>query len=302
MHALFAVIAPLILAAEPIDAKLAQVAPVFHEAAPWRRSAGQERAVVLLHGLRIHPFSSSKVTKAEWHSWQKSDSTLVQALARNADVYAFAYSQNVPVDDIAGARGLPEGIARLKELGYAEIVLVGHSAGGLIARQFVEDQPKAGVTKVIQVCTPNGGSSWGKAVLGVRQNQEAFLTSLTKQCRADVCAKRKDKKIPEHVEFVCVMGHLQVELQGEVGNEDIIVAANVSLRGDGVVSSVRQWTPDLQEQGIPVVPIEAAHFSVMRGKSSAERIARLVRERHPRWRPAEVAAARKRLLGYKDRP
>ena len=50
--------------------------------------------------------------------------------------------------------------------------LVGYSAGALIARYFVEDSPDYGVTKVIQVCAPNGGSGWGKLTAGVRQSQE----------------------------------------------------------------------------------------------------------------------------------
>lgn len=286
----------LVFGSEPIDTRFAQVGPVHRESTPWVRSAEQSRAVVLIHGLKAHPFSSTKVTKAEWHSWQKPDSTLVKALEWDADVYAFAYGQNVAVDEIAGARGLGDGVARLKELGYGEIVLVGHSAGGIVARQFVEDHPKAGVTKVVQVCTPNGGSSWGRASVGVRQNQEAFLTSLTNQRREECCARRKDKKIPEHVEFVCLMGHLQVELQRRIAEEEIVLLAGVNARGDGIVSSARQWTPDLQEQGIPVTPIEAAHFSVMRGKAGADAIARLVREQHLRWQPEQIAAARKKLL------
>ena len=293
----------VLFAPEPIDTKFVQVTPIYRETVPWERTVRQKRAVVLLHGLMAHPFSSGKVVKAEWHSWQRPESTLVKALASESDVYAFAYSQNVAVDDIVGTRGLGDGIARLKELGYAEIVLVGHSAGGIVARQFVEDQPKAGVTKVVQVCTPNGGSSWGKVAFGVRHNQEAFVTSLTKECREECCAKRLDKKIPAQVEFVCLVGRLHVEMKAGVKPEDkVAIRAAAGLQGDGIVTAACQWTVDLQEQGIPMTAMEVAHFSAMRSQASADKIAQLVRERQPRWSPLEVAAARRKLLGEKERP
>ena len=80
-------------------------------------------------------------------TWQKADSPLVKELARNADVFAFAYGQN-PLDTILRHSKLGENIAAIRKLGYSEVILVGHSAGGLIARQFVEDNSQAGVTKV----------------------------------------------------------------------------------------------------------------------------------------------------------
>jgi len=301
MHHLAVLALMLAAPPEPVETKFAQVGPVAREAAPFQRSAERQRAVVLLHGLHIHPFNSSNVAKAAWHGWQKSDSILVKTLAKDSDVFAFAYGQNVAVDDIANDDGLSFGIRELKELGYREIVLVGHSAGGIVARQFVEDKPGAGVTKVIQVCTPNGGSSWGKATIGVRQKQENFLTSLTKDSRQVCLAKRCDKKIPTEVDFICVIGQLQVSA-GKTADAENKDAAGKSLGGDGVVSCVCQWTKDLQEQCIPAVAIDAAHFSAMRSQQSAEKIAQFVRERQIRWDPAEVAAARKKLLGEKERP
>jgi hypothetical protein len=295
----FACLLLLALPPEPVETKFAQVGPVTKDTLPFQRTAERQRAVVLLHGLHIHPFNSGKVAKAEWHGWQKPESILVKTLAKDSDVFAFAYGQNVAVDDIAAADGLGGGIRQLKQLGYSEVVLVGHSAGGIVARQFVEDQPDAGVTKVIQVCTPNGGSSWGKATIGVRQKQEIFLTSLTKDCRQLCLAKRCDKKIPTGVDFVCVIGQLQVSAAKAAEGEGK-VAANKSLGGDGIVSCVCQWTKDLQEQCVPAVAIDAAHFSAMRSQASADKIAQLVRERQIRWDPVEVAAARKKLLGDKE--
>src|SRR3954453_19816632 len=78
------------------------------------RSPGQDRAVVLLHGLGLHPFSREKITKASLRSWQQASSPLVHALAKSADVYAFAYGQVVAVDKVADAAGLARSLRRLK--------------------------------------------------------------------------------------------------------------------------------------------------------------------------------------------
>src|SRR5207244_2414497 len=129
-----------------------------------------------------------------------------------ADVFAFAYSQDVPLETVADGPGLRDGVRRLKALGYREIVLVGHSAGGLVARQFVEDYPGAGVTKVVQVCAPNGGSAWAKARMAVRKKQEAFLASLTRKDRRLSLHERAEKRIPADVEFVCVVARLRLPL------------------------------------------------------------------------------------------
>src|SRR5438132_502338 len=113
----------------------------------------------------------------------------------------------------------------VRQLGYQELILVGHSAGGLIVRQIVEDHADAGVTKVIQVSAPNGGSDLGKDI------QQPFISSLAKQERQACLLKRADKKIPASVEFVCVVS-------GTLGS-DLLVLCNC------------QWTIDLQQQGIP---------------------------------------------------
>jgi len=80
------------------------------------------------------------------------------------------------------------------------------------------------------------------------------------------------------VEFVCVVG------------------TGVWV-GDGVVSSHSQWTPDLQAQGVPAVPVPTDHLSAVRSSVGDETIAELVRTPQPRWSQARVAAARKAILG-----
>jgi pimeloyl-ACP methyl ester carboxylesterase len=288
--------------AVPVETKWAQVAPVVRQSGSFERSPHRHRAVVLVQGLRPHPFSNRNVTKADWHGWQKAGSRLVKALATDADVFAFAYGQNVAVDRIAGADCLGDNVRRLKRLGYAEIVLVGYSAGGLVARHFVEDHPDAGVTKVVQVCAPNGGSGWAEARALLRKGQREFLASLAKHGRQQCLARRAGKKIPESVEFVCVVGHLGLDvsvmasLEVEEGRV-VHLAAAVSAQGDGMVSSGCQWTAELQDQGIPVVPMEIGHFRVMRARAGVETIARLVRDRQPRWNAGQVAEARRKLFG-----
>src|SRR5687767_7087602 len=122
----------VLLAAEPIETRFVQVSPPPQVADSIERSEDQERAVVLIHGLRVHPFSSKGVRRAELQLWQTPGSRLVEVIAADADVYALAYSQNADLASIAAEPAIARHVGRLKELGYAEIVLVGHSAGGLI--------------------------------------------------------------------------------------------------------------------------------------------------------------------------
>jgi pimeloyl-ACP methyl ester carboxylesterase len=266
----------LVVAAPPIETRFVQVAP-----APAARSADKVRAVVLLHGLKPHPFSKENVTKATFHGWQQPDSVLVKQLAKDSDVYCFAYAQNASVDEVAESADLAWAVRRLRERGYREVVLVGHSAGGLIARQFVEDNPDAGVTKVLQVCAPNGGSSWA-SLKAVRSNQMDFLASLTKETRRKALSNRSDRTIPSDVEFACVV-------------------ANALVIGDGLVQTRAQWTEDLQRQGVPAFPLNTTHWFAPHSRQGAELIAELVREPLPRWDARKVAEVRRRIFGSDEK-
>jgi hypothetical protein len=300
---LFTLIAAFLPVPAEVPARFTQVAPVERPVETFKRTPSQRRAVVLIQGLYVHPFSSSKASEAKCHSWQKPDSDLVKSLASEADVFSFAYAQLVEVERVAGITGLAKHVRRLKELGYEEIILIGHSAGGLIARQLVEDDPACGVSKVIQVCPPNGGSSWANHELAVRKPQEPFLESLTKPARQRYLAKRKDKRIPDKVEFVVVMGKLKIELKGvaviplDSGDKGLAFTADASKQGDGVVSCESQWPEDLQKQAIPVVAIARDHFSMMRCDAACTELVQLVRNAQPRWKPDQVEAMRRKLAG-----
>jgi pimeloyl-ACP methyl ester carboxylesterase len=272
-------LAALLLAQPTVETKFAQVAPpaVLSATIP-ARTPGQSRAVILLHGLHLHPINDAGAWHAELSHWEEPTSPLVKALGRDADVFAFGYAQNEAVDVVAQAPALGAYVAQLRRAGYREIVLVGYSAGGLIARYAVEDEPACGVTKVIQVCAPNGGSSWGKFTASVRQSQEPFLLSLSKEARQTAMRRRVDKAIPANVEFVCVVG-------------------TIGHAGDGLVRADCQWTPDLQRQGVPAVVLRTGHLGAMRSKAIAKTLADLVREPQPRWTPGQVELARLKVLG-----
>src|SRR5215813_2898491 len=188
-----------------VESRFEQVLPRPGMASLFPGRVGRQLAVVLIHGLYLHPFSKENAGRPLLRDWQTPKSRLARELARQADVYAFAYAQNVPVDEVARSGRLLESVRFLRSLDYREIVLVGHSAGGLVARQFVEDHPDEGVTKVIHVCTPNGGSSLAKLPASCGA-QRVFLKSLTKQERRKSLAGRRDKHIPPGVDFVCVVG------------------------------------------------------------------------------------------------
>jgi pimeloyl-ACP methyl ester carboxylesterase len=259
-----------------VQTRFVQVAPRFNPEGAWQRTRSRQVAVVLLHGFHVFPFHRDYAVRATFHSWQKPGSKLVEALAPFADVFAFAYSQNVAVDEIAAVPDLAAGVHWLKAFGYTEIVLIGHSAGGLIARQFVEDHPAAGVTKVIQVCAPNTGTNYAQLGPGVQKTQKPFVRSLTKEARARTVQSRGSKPIPAGLQFVCVVGD------------------GVGL-GDGVVANGSQWPADLQRQGVPAVLLRTTHFTVVRSPAEIQRLTELVRTHIPRWAPGQVAVAKKEL-------
>jgi pimeloyl-ACP methyl ester carboxylesterase len=264
--------------AQPVQTKFVQVAPLVKLPGEPVRSPGQERAVVLIHGLWIHPFSKENVERATLRSWQRPDSLLVKRLAADSDVFAFAYGQNDALDEIGDLPDLDASVRRLHRMGYKSVVLVGHSAGGLLARHCAEDHPDAGISKVIQVCAPNTGSWWAH-VHAVRRNQIGFLESLTKEVRSRAADGRADRQIPKETEFACLVG-------------------NGAFGGDCIVSCRSQWPEDLQKQGIPAFPLPTTHWSATRGKKGIEKIAELVREPLPRWSAERVATVRKQI--WKD--
>jgi pimeloyl-ACP methyl ester carboxylesterase len=243
----------------------AQVAPgpIQPPEMDFRRTPGRARAVVLLHGFHVN-FSDYKIRRPQVEQWQQAGSWLVDTLGQSADVYAFRYGQNVAVEQVAHVPALRAGVARLKKLGYREVVLMGHSAGGLVARHFVEDFPDAGVTRVVQVCAPNGGSKWACFAPLAHDTQRAFVTSLSEDARQK--AAQAGKKIPPSVQFICVVGS-----------------------DDWVVSTRNQWTADLREQGITAVVLPVAHETAMYGEANAKRLAELVGSDLTRWNGTEVA-------------
>lgn len=277
MTLLFGLLLAVSVTATPAKTLFVQVAPAARSAAEVKRSPRQERAVVLIHGLHVHPFSHGSVLRAYLHDWQKPGSIIVKRLGQDSDVYSFAYAQDIAVEDVAALPELRDCLAKLRQLEYRSIVLVGHSAGGLLSRHFVEDHPDSGVTKVIQVCSPNGGSSWAewRAVL---PHQSAFLYSLTKEARQVHLRGRADKKVPEGIQFVCVVG-------------------SGAGSGDGLVLVRNQWTEELQKQGIPAYELRTSHWQAVRCRAGADKVAELVVESQPRWTARRVQTVKKALLG-----
>jgi pimeloyl-ACP methyl ester carboxylesterase len=261
---------------DPVETKFQQVHPIARDG--MQRTPGRTRAVLLIHGLSIHPLNKAKIHEPLLHDWQLPGSVLVKALGRDADVFAYAYSQNTSLEKVAESPALANAVAKLRFLGYPEIVLLGHSTGGVVARQFVEDHPRSGVTKVLQVCAPNDGAPLAKLNFTVAKDQEVFLHSLTKRERLVWNELRDDKRIPDNVEFLCVVGA-------------------AGRFGDGMVPCKSQWSVDLQKQGIPAVRLATTHVTVLRSPTTVEKIADLVRESYPRWSQEMIQSHRKSIVG-----
>src|SRR5262249_42871739 len=110
--------------APAVESRFIQVAPV-PEGEKFVRTPGRARAVVLLHGYRFH-LSEQGVARSDFRPWQRPGSLLVRELAADSDVFAFAYGQTACIEDIVKRSGLKEDVAKLRELGYREVVLLGH--------------------------------------------------------------------------------------------------------------------------------------------------------------------------------
>src|SRR6202035_1997284 len=110
---------------EPVETRFVQVHPVPRGGTA--RTPGRTRAILLLHGLGIHPLNKAKVYTPLLHDWQLPGSVLVKALGRDADVFAYAYSQNTRIEKVAETPALALAVGNLRFLGYPEIVLLGHS-------------------------------------------------------------------------------------------------------------------------------------------------------------------------------
>lgn len=281
----------MVSAVIPVQSKFAPLFPASGDGVVWQRSEGQDRAVILLHGFKLHPFSDEQVCKPEWHIWQRPGGELSKMLGRDADVFGFAYGQNASVEQIAHGIALAGYVRQVKGMGYREIVMIGHSTGGVIAREFVEDSAQTGITRVIQVCAPNAGSSLARNTFAVRKIQEPLVRSLSCEARQQCLRDRADRKIPPTVEFVCVVGRLPSEKDGKNDN-----GTDTAPPGDGVVAVDSQWSDDLRQQGIPAVLLPMGHNSVLRTTPGIEKVAELVREKQPRWSPEKVAEQKLRIL------
>jgi pimeloyl-ACP methyl ester carboxylesterase len=252
---------------------LQQPFPGPFSATELTRTKGRQRAVVLLHGLDLRDDGGSPSTP-RFVDWQGSTSPLVKALSRHADVFSISYAQNTAVEEIASFPELREAIAKISSLGYDQLILLGHSAGGLVARHFVEEHPRAGITKVIQVATPNAGTKlagWAVDLLQVPKEQAIFVQSLSPAHRAVVLKSRQDRTIPAAIDFVTV-----------------VTCTSAKANGDNLVSRQCQWSSDLRDQGIPRVCVCGTHLEVMAHDECLDLYCRLVTQSQPRWSASKV--------------
>jgi pimeloyl-ACP methyl ester carboxylesterase len=240
-------------------------------------AARKDRAVILIHGLKLYPLRTQKVEQAVPHDWQEPGSQLVTALSKDADVFAFAFAQTLPVDLVAHAPALRDAVRKFNAAGYREVVVVGHSAGGVVARLFAEHYPD-GLTKVVLVATPHAGTEVANAPVGFPKCQAPFVHSLSPEART--AANRDSKRlIAPRVQVVSVIPKLR------------------GVEADGLLTVGTQWPPLLQQQGIPAVLVHDSHWTILRTPTGVKTVAGLVRDPLVRWTPKEVEVARGVLFG-----
>jgi hypothetical protein len=255
-----------------------QVAPDARQPGWVNVQRSKDRVVLLLPGLKIHPLRPALAGRPDLHSWEEPNSDLVRTLAKDADVFSFGYAQITPLDAVAQSPGLREAVANIRKLGYKEIVLIGHSAGGVIARLFIESYPDCGVTKVITVAAPHSGSELAHLKGGYHKIQATFIQSLAPEARIEAPPRKTDDRI----EMACVICKLK------------------RIDGDGLVNLVSQWPEEFRKLGVPAVLVPGSHFDAMISPVGVKAIAELAREKLVRWSPEEVEQARKVLFRDPD--
>jgi hypothetical protein len=269
------VLAVLACPAANLSTEIWQVAPDCKSRPGWViAERSKDRAVLLLPGLKIHPFRPVLTARPELHSWQEPNSDLVHTLSKESDVFSFGYAQITPLDTVAQSLGLRDAVANIQKAGYKEIVLIGHSAGGVIARLFVESYQDSGVTKVIMVSAPHSGSELAHLKGGYPKIQAPFIQSLAPEARIISPPQKVDDKI----EMVCVASKLK------------------RIEGDGLVKLNSQWPEECRKLGIPVVLVPGSHFDAMTSPAAVKAIGEMAREKLTRWSPEEVETARKVLF------
>jgi len=279
-HSLLVIAAMIAAPNVDLPTELWQVAPDSSKK-PWaapEKPGEKTRALVLIPGLHVHPLRPTKATRPELRDWQQPKGELVKTLAKDFDVFAFGYAQTVSVDDVAQAPGLRDAVTKLRKAGYKEIVLVGHSAGGVIARQFAESNPDSGVTKVIAVAAPFAGAEAATFKIGYPKVQAPFVKSLTPEVRLEV-TKTNKLAIGPDVDFACVVCKLK------------------RVETDGLVQIRSQWPEDLRQLGVPAVLSHVSHFEAMESADTAKTILELAKEKLKRWTPEEVEQGKKVLFG-----
>jgi pimeloyl-ACP methyl ester carboxylesterase len=236
------------------------------------------RAIVLIHGLLPRPIRPELAHTPDPHSWQNRTGDLVKTLAEDFDVFGVSYAQTLPADLVPVSQKFRESIAVLNKLGYKDIVLVGHSAGGIIARHFVEMFPDAGVTKLITIATPHLGSGWTNVPSRLwPKSQVPFIESLSEGYRT--VATRNAPPLPKNLEVLSIVCKLP------------------RIDSDTMVGVKSQWPTDFQQQGISAIVVRCNHFEAMKNTEVTKAIQTAARDRIVRWKPEDVEKARGLLFG-----
>lgn len=96
-------------------------------------------------------------------------------------VYGFNYSWLARIDHSAARLGQFVDEVRA-ETGHADVDLVCHSMGGLVALELARERDGEGLRRCVTIATPHAGATWGGPILGACAGQlrmgSAFLTQL----------------------------------------------------------------------------------------------------------------------------
>ena len=264
----------LAIAAPPRETAFLQVAPTQRDLSIIVRSPNQERAVVLIHGLRLHPFSGAKAAKAIPHGWQESNSLLVRGLGRESDVFVFAYGYDGTADEVSTVPMLRAGVARLRGSGLSERC-AGRSQCRRADRQGIRggrsgfwcDEGHPGLRAERRL---------GLGFLGPDTTERNLFPRFTDEIDAPTGPQGSERPPHPGQRRVCLYRRQR--------------AAGRRRRGGHALPVDRGH---LQRQGIPAYVLGTTHWQVVRTRAGADLIAELIRTPQPRWDERHVAVLRK---------
>lgn len=165
-------------------AKGSLLAP-FLKTPNYTKHADNSRLPVLfLHGYTENHLTWSPLLRALAKEEKRRRYYTLWMRPANASILRFREQANKKIDAI------------LKETGHSQVILIGHSMGGIVARAVMVEYGQSRIARVITIATPHLGTSWSFIF--------PATPALQMQSRGPFLAALKDEGRQGSVPFLCI--------------------------------------------------------------------------------------------------